>query len=284
MEEETENEAGTDVPPTAFSKMKNLKGGNMEEEEKSIMIKKSDLWKYSTFLLVAVVLIGAFFMFAGNGTPTGNTVQQPTGQDTGNGEVSVNLEKLIQSDTPIIGSADAPVTIVEFSDFSCPYCAAASGDNAELVSYMQQRDPSWEPIITNLMEEIQAGKVRLAVKYTVGHSGGHPAQLVAWCLNDQDSDLYWKFYPKAFANQNDVEDISKMTTLAKSIGADMTKLQTCIDSKKYDSRFDQEQNEGSKQGIRGTPAFLVGKTGGDTATIVSGAVSYTNFKQIIDSL
>jgi protein-disulfide isomerase len=260
-----------------------------EKQEKTITLKKSDLWKYSTFLLIAVLVVGGIFMFTGKGSSTagtGNAVQQPS-----NGKVSVNLNDLIDSNTPVIGSKNAPVTVVEFSDFSCPYCAAASGDNAELVAYMQQRDPSWKPIVTNLMNDVKDGKVRLAVKYSPGHSGGQPAQLVAWCLNDQSSDLYWKFYPKAFASQTNtaktdnanVESLSDMKTIANSIGADMTKLQSCLDSKKYESRFSQEQNDGSKVGISGTPGFLVGKTNGNSATIIAGAVSYTDFQQVINS-
>lgn len=135
-----------------------------------------------------------------------------------------------------------------------------------------------------MKEYVATGKVKMAFKYTMGHTGGHPAHIVGWCLNDQSSDLFWKFYPQAFANQNDVENLTKMIALAKTLGADMTKLQSCIDSNKYDSRFAAEQNQGAQLGIAGTPGFIVGKSDGSTqANIVRGADAYSNFKQLVDA-
>ena len=240
---------------------------NNQDSSGTLTIKKESLWKYSTFILVAVLIVGAFVFFTNNdSTGTGNVVAGNNGQ-----KVSIEV-----GDAPVIGSESAPVTIVEFSDFSCPFCAAVSGDNKELADYMKSRSPDWEPAVSNIMKDyVETGKVRFAAKYSMGHSGGHPAQLVSWCLNEQS--LYWKFYPLAFANQNDVENLDKMKALAKGIGADMTKLQTCLDSGKYDDRFDKEQAEGQKAGVQGTPAFFV------NGQLIEGAQPYSVFKQAIDA-
>ncbi len=250
----------------------------MVEETGTITIKKENLWKYSTIILLAVLVVGGFIFFTQDkGSPNSyavNTGEQPSQQlpsQTAKAEIAIG-------DAPVMGSKDAPVTVIKFSDFSCPFCAAASGDNEELISYMKQRSPSWEPIGTNMIKDyVKTGKVRFAVKYMMGHSGGHPAQLVAWCLNDQSSDLFWKFYAEAFANQNDVEDLEKMKTLAQTVGADAKKLKTCLDSKKYESRFDKEQKEGIAAGVQGTPAFFV------NGKLISGAVPYSQMKQAIDA-
>ncbi|MBI2043683.1 thioredoxin domain-containing protein, partial [Candidatus Pacearchaeota archaeon] len=89
----------------------------MEENQEStgtVTIKKSDLWKYSTFILVVVVIIGMFVMFNGNNntTVTGNTAgtQEPT------------TAKATVDDDAVLGNKDAPVTIIEFSDYQCPFC------------------------------------------------------------------------------------------------------------------------------------------------------------------
>ncbi len=240
---------------------------------------KNDQWKNYIIvaLATAVLILGIVFIrdsfTGGSGSSSGSVNAGPAAQ--AGTQPSAQLAQVEIGDAPVIGSKDAPVTIIEFSDFSCPFCAAASGDNPELVAYMQQRDPTWEPFVTNMMKDyIENGKVRFAVKYMRGHSGGNPAQLVAWCLNEQD--LYWKFYPQAFLHQSDVEDLTKMKSLAATIGADAKKLQACLDSKKYDSRFSKEQNEGARAGIQGTPAFLV------NGQLISGAVPYSTAKQVIE--
>ena len=254
-----------------------------KDDTVSFTMKATTLWKSVSavllVLLVVSVLTGGFF--TGGSIPTGAAVV-PSGGSTAQppaGPVDLSI-----GDAPVIGDPSAPVTVIEFSDFSCPFCAAASGDNVELTAYMKQRDSSWEPIGTNLIKEyVDTGKVKFAVKFSFGHSGGHPAQLVAWCLNDESSDLYWKFYPKAFAayslssQTQDVEDITKMKDVARGLGADMTKLQDCLDSKKYDSRFDREQAEGSAAGVQGTPSFFV------NGINVAGAQSYSVIKQLVES-
>ncbi|MEK6825959.1 MAG: DsbA family protein [Nanoarchaeota archaeon] len=246
-----------------------------EENKESITIKKETLWKYSTFILAALLIIGAFMVF-NNGSPTGSVI---TGQTVAPGTVAVPsgpVKITIDSDDPILGNADAKVTVIKFSDFSCPFCAAASGDNEEMVSYMKQRNPSWEPIVTNFIKDyVDTGKARFVMKYAMGHSGGRSAQLVAWCLNDQK--LYWKFHAKAFANIDDVEDLDKMKNLAKEVGADLTKLQSCLDSKKYDSKFNKHEQQGSAAGVEGTPAFFV------NGKILSGAQPYSTFKQAVEA-
>jgi len=234
-------------------------------ESGTITIRKENIWKYSTFILVAILVVGAFVFFTNSdSTGTGNVVR--------NGDtVSIEI-----GDAPVIGSESAPVTIIEFSDFSCPYCAAASGDNEQYVNSLKSRNPSWEPAVTNIMKDyVETGKVKFVAKYSYGHSGGHPAQLVAWCLNEQD--LYWEFSPLAFANQNDVEDLAKMKALAQGLGADMTKLQSCLDSGKYEDQFDKEQAEGQAAGVQGTPAFFV------NGKLIEGAQPYSVFKQAIDA-
>ena len=80
-------------------------------EEGTITIKKDQLWKYSTFLLLAVVIIGAFFMFSSNSTTTGNVVNDP-GNDLPAPTAQVTVD-----DDAVLGNKDAPVTIIEFSDY-----------------------------------------------------------------------------------------------------------------------------------------------------------------------
>ncbi len=196
-----------------------------------------------------------------------NTSSVPSANST----VNISL-----TDSPVLGNENASVTIIEFSDFSCPFCAAASGQSEEMVSYMKRNDPSWEAPVPGIIRDyVETGKAKLVYKYNFGHTGGHNANLVGWCLNEQN--LFWEFHDKAFADQSNVEDLSKMKNIAQSLGADMNALNSCLSSSRYDSRFQEESDQAAEAGVAGTPTFFV------NGEKVEGAVSYTILKKTIDS-
>lgn len=176
---------------------------------------------------------------------------------------------------PTLGSAQAPVTIYEFSDFSCPYCAAAAGENQEIISAFKARDASWEaPVPAIIKKYVEAGKVRLVFKYYPGHGSGNAAHLVGWCLNDQDK--FWEFHDKAFAQQSDVASLSKMKSLAQEVGADMTRLDACIDAGTYAPLLKEDAAMGAANGVKGTPAFFV------NGKMIEGAEGFAVFEQLIE--
>lgn len=177
---------------------------------------------------------------------------------------------------PSVGSATAPVTIVMFSDPSCPFCGAAAGGNTEVMTYLRSRDKTWEPSIPNIMKDyVATGKVRLVYKYFPGHGSGEQAMKVLFCANEQGK--FWDLHNVIEENQADVEDVVKLTNYAKSVGVDTDKLASCLASKKYDSKIQSDTAEGSASGIEGTPGFFVNDT------FISGAVSYQTMKSAIDA-
>jgi len=231
----------------------------------TLSIKKENIWKYSTFILVAVIVVGVF-IFLGKSDNIG-----PTGEIVKN--VGTGLEI---GDAPLLGDKNAPVTIVIFSDFSCPFCAAASGANEEIVNSMKSRSSGWEPIMPNVIKDyVDTGKVKIAFKYFPGHGAGQQAMLTGLCLNEQE--LFWKFHDKAFANYESTNNLEKMKELAKELGADMDALDRCLASNKYNSKLNSDSQEGKEAGVQGTPAFFVNEK------LVSGAVPYSDIKKVIDS-
>jgi len=176
---------------------------------------------------------------------------------------------------PVLGDANAPVTIFEFSDFSCPYCAAAAGYNPEFTASLKANDQNWEAPIPAIEEQyVKTGKVKIVFKYFPGHGSGQAAHKVAFCLNEQG--LFWTFHDQAFANQEDTGSLNKMTAIAQTLGADMTLLDGCLASGKYDSRLAQDTAEGNAAGVRGTPMFFI------NGEMIEGAQSFAAFKKIID--
>lgn len=183
--------------------------------------------------------------------------------------------KLSVGNSPVLGDKDAPVTIYEFSDFSCPYCAAAAGYNDEVISSLRSRDSTWQAAMPLIKENyVENGKVRIVFKYSPGHGTGQPAHRVAWCLDEQD--LFWEFHDLAFDNQEDTGNMVKMKALAEGLGADMDALNGCLSLGDVDLYFNEDAKMGKSNGVKGTPAFII------NGKLVEGAVSYKEMKALID--
>src|SRR3989304_1908007 len=148
----------------------------MEENmtEGTITLKKSDLWKYSTFVLLAAVIIGGFFMLSGNSGTDGNTVQQP---DTQPSVVKASLD-----DDAVLGDKNAPVTIIEFSDYQCPFCRKF-----------------WTETLPSIKSQyVDTGKVKIVFRdfpLTSIHPSAQPAAEAAECVREQGGDkAYFEYH------------------------------------------------------------------------------------------
>ncbi|PIN89940.1 disulfide bond formation protein DsbA [Candidatus Pacearchaeota archaeon CG10_big_fil_rev_8_21_14_0_10_34_76] len=243
-------------------------------EEKTITIRKDALWKYSTLLLLAVLVIGAIFFFTGNdgglreNTGENNAPTLPTQPS----RVEVSAD-----DDPVLGEENAPVEIIEFSDYQCPFCRKFWTETFPLLK----------------SEYIDTGKVRFVYRdfpLDSIHSAATPAAEAANCVMEQGGDeAYFKMHDKIFqegnildggdANTGPVrstvsftnEDLKKW---ANDVGYD---IDTCLDSGKFRSEVQKDLNDGSSYGVQGTPGFFInGKP-------LSGAQPYSVFKQIIDA-
>lgn len=193
--------------------------------------------------------------------------------------VSQDYSKLEIGNSPVLGNSNAPVTIYEFSDFSCPYCAAAAGYNDEAIFALTSQDASWQAPIPKIEEEyVKTGKVKIVFKYFPGHGAGKAAHLVSLALAEQDPSLFWKFHDLAFKNQVDTGNIDKMKSLAQQLGADMNKLESSLAStSKYENQLKEDANMGRSISIKGTPTFII------NGKLIEGAVSFTEFQKVIDN-
>lgn len=221
-------------------------------------------------LIITGIVIGLFVIgLVTNGFGLFN--KSITGNVINEGEIPLTV-----GNSPVLGSETAPLKVYIFSDFSCPYCGAAAGENQQVISQLQARDPTWEAPVPNIIKDyVETGKVQLVFKSFPGHGTGGAAHEVGWCLSDQN--LFWEFHDRAFASQEDTGSLSKMKQIAEELGADMNSLNECLDSEKYNYLFQKDQLMGQSNGVRATPTFIVGDQ------IVEGAHSYNTLKGIIEN-
>ena len=237
-----------------------------DETEKSITIKKSDLWKYSTFLLLVVVLVGAVFLFKGNGSPspTGGTVD--TGTDN---QAPINAKALIEANDPVLGSADAGITILEFSDFQCPFCERAySGAIADFKN----------------SDYFKNGQVNLIYKQfplNSIHPFAQKAAEASLCAGEQGK--FWEYHDKLFENQASL-DIASLKTYASQISLNTAQFNSCLDDSKYKTEVSKETAQATSVGGQGTPFFVIVNTETSKATSISGAYPWSQFEAAINSV
>lgn len=232
------------------------------KDDKTLTNSNNAIW--ITSLIVALLVIG--IITNGFGLLNKNPVINNT---------TINLTLEI-GNSPVLGNLNAPITIYEFSDFSCPYCAAADGENQEIISSLKSRYPNWEAPIPLVIENyVKTGKAKLVFKYAQGHGAGLAALAVSYGLKEQSDELFWKFHTLAFANQADTGNIDKMKSLASSLGADMTKLDAYLSSGKYEQRKKEDLAMAKENNVQGTPIFFI------NGQVIEGAQPYSEFDKII---
>ncbi len=157
---------------------------------------------------------------------------------------------------PIKGAKDALVTIVQYSDFQCPFCTRV------------------EATMDKILEEYK-GKVRIAWRNMPlsFHNNAKPAAIAAMAAHQQGK--FWQMHGLLFKNQQNL-GASDLEKYAKEIGLDMAKFKAAIEDKKLAEAVDAEAAAGNKIGARGTPAFFI------NGTFLSGAQPFENFKARID--
>ena len=163
----------------------------------------------------------------------------------------------VAAEGPSKGPAGAPITIVEFSDFQCPYCSRA------------------EETVGKVMKAYD-GKVRVVFRdFPLPiHPQAVKAAEAAHCAGDQGK--YWEMHEKLFANQKALEPAA-LKGYAKDIGLDQAKFDKCLDSGDKTKIVETNRKAGEKVGVTGTPAFFV------NGVQLTGAQPFEEFKTIIDS-
>jgi protein-disulfide isomerase len=196
--------------------------------------------------------------------------QQPTGtaaEGTRPADSKVRLS--LRNDELAIGSPNAPLTLVEFTDYQCPFCR-------------RFHETTFADIKRNYVD---TGKLRFISRdFPLDmHNNAMRASLAAHCAGDQGK--FWELRDLMIANGNRLDQPS-IDLYAKQLKLDSDRLDKCIASGTYQARVDQDLAEGKAAGINGTPSFLLGRTGKDSieGTKLVGAMPSVAFDTKIKEL
>ena len=185
----------------------------------------------------------------------------PQGFDTADLAETVEAEpiQLNVDGQPMLGDPNAPVTIIEFSDFECPFCKRGYDTMKEIIA-----------------DYVDTGKANLVfMDFPLSfHQNAKPAAIAAACAGEQN--MFWEFHDLLFENQ---ESLDRDTYLmhAETLMLDVDSFTTCIDEERYAADVDADMAMGQQAGVTGTPAFII------NGELISGAVPYATLAAAIDA-
>jgi len=252
--------------------------------KENVVVKKST---FNVLVISLIVIVGIAAFFAGSYVSNLNS-NQISDQDLDEAIARLELKilqnqlptkqltpqvKISVDNDPIIGNPNAPITIIEFSDFQCPFCARFHIQTLPLI----------------LEQYIEQGKVKLVFRdFPIQsiHPNALPASVAAECANEQGK--FKEMHDMLFDNQNQwskqetADALSLFSSYAIEIQLDQEAFDSCLTSGKYIEEIRKDLDDGRDYGVSGTPGFFVGN---ELIGFVElkGAQPFESFKKIIDA-
>jgi protein-disulfide isomerase len=165
-------------------------------------------------------------------------------------------ETVAEAGRPARGPENAPIEMIEFSDFQCPFCLRAY------------------PTLMKVLDTY-GDKIRFVYRHYPlrNHPQARPAAEAAQCANEQGK--FWPYHNRLFGTPGQLTD-AELKQAAVSVGADPAVFNACVDSHKYSADVETDIAAGDEVGVSGTPAFFI------NGRVLSGALPFETFKQLID--
>lgn len=213
-------------------------------------------------VLIAIVLLVVLSINTkiGDGTSAGTAKNAAPTAAAPSPSPTVDTSNLIGENDYVKGDADAPVTIIEWSDFECPFCARFHTQTAGQI------------------EEnfVKTGKVKFVYKHfpLSFHQNAQKAAEAAECAGEQGK--FWEMHDMLF--ESGVSGgVESFKAYASNLGLDTEQFNMCLDTGKYAQKVQDDMKQGAAAGIRGTPGFII------NGQLVSGAQPYSVFEQVINA-
>ncbi len=175
-------------------------------------------------------------------------------------DIKVNLSRpraeVSVDDDPSKGPKTAPVTLIEFTEYQCPFCKKAR--------------PTIDKILSEYGDKVHYVLRDFPLSF---HKQAKGSANAAQCAGEQGK--YWEYSSQLWDSQGQHTD-AKLVEIGESIKLDMTKFNSCVKSQKYFAEIDKDMDDGGKVGVSGTPAYFI------NGMFLSGAQPFSAFKQLID--
>ena len=256
----------------------NNTGTNKSE---NIVVKKSTFNKLIMGIVTASIVsafLGGYMLGAETVEPSDIVIRDTDGSTSSRPSLSQEqmgpqiIQNISLDDDPVRGNPNAEITIIEFSDFQCPFCAKFHSQTLPLL----------------MKNYIETGKVKFVYRdfpITGIHPNAIPTALASECADEQGK--FWEYHDMIFQNQGQWKDLelSQTVNLFKQYASELKlngdEFGTCLDSGKYLYEVNNDYQEGQRYGVTGTPGFFVGneKIG---FTKIIGAQPFSTFQKILD--
>lgn len=212
---------------------------------------------------IAIIGVAGFIIFSISGNKTTKNNDDQSGENPTQQAAKI----IINENDHIRGDKNAPITMVEFSDFQCPYCK------------------KFHPTMQKVMEEYE-GQVRWIYRHFPldFHQKAQKSAEASECAGEQDK--FWEFIDKAFENsQSDGSGLNTadLEKYAKELGLNTDKFKECLSSNKFADKVKSDMDSGKSVGITGTPGTILIDKDGKTQ-LITGALPYNQIKLKINSI
>ena len=239
------------------------------QPEDTVTFKRSHFYSVLVVLAFAAGILVGYVAWgpgtAGEAVQTLQTTDQATGPVSGPVvEAPVATEEpqyirynVFSEEAYALGPEDAPITIVEFSDFQCPYCR-------------RWHEEVYEPLLA-----AYPGQIRMVYRHlplTSIHPDAFAAAEAAMCAGEQDA--FWQYHEKLFSSE--ILGTEVYTQYAQELKLDMTVFEACMTDHKYQETIQKDSDFALDLGIRSTPTFFI------NGLAIVGAQPLDVFRQVID--